>query len=312
MSSSKQTDPWDDSALLNAFDHAITKYKMHKNERFESSISGESVLTGSGEALSTFNVQLVEETPHATTSSTKDAGDAYDSLLVEENHRTGSHSDESHKQTSNDTHVQEVLEEYIDSQGVDAHNELLKQYYELEEQRQKILQQLQQAGYWNNQYSGELGDPSEHWGSCSAQAHQEFNGQASHPTVVSYCSPCVCPCLVTPCLSMPPCSLGGACVGKKDAAATPITCTSGPGKLSSLDDDTIVKTAMGAAERAISSMNLKVAGCYTKPEGSSEGQIEHSASPETDLAVVLNAWYSAGFYTGKYVFEQSISKGRHG
>ncbi|KAF5198674.1 Survival motor neuron protein, partial [Thalictrum thalictroides] len=265
MSSSKQADPWDDSALLNAFDHAITKYKkMHKKERFESSIEGETVVTGSSEALCTPDV--LEETPLTTTSSLKDAGDAYDSLLVEENHQTDSHPQEPHKQTSNGTHMQETLEEYIDSQGLDAHNELLKQYYELEEQRQKVLQQLQQAGYWNNQYSGDLQDPSGQWGTCSAQEHQDFNGQASHPTVVSYCSPCVCPCLVTPCLSMPPCSLGGACFGKKDTAGTPITCTSGPGKLSSLDDDTIVKTAMGAAERAISSMNLKASSSYTKPE----------------------------------------------
>lgn len=27
--------------------------------------------------------------------------------------------------------------------------------------------------------------------------------------------------------------------------------------------------------------------------------VAHSASSETDLAEVLNAWYSAGFYTGK-------------
>lgn len=26
-----------------------------------------------------------------------------------------------------------------------------------------------------------------------------------------------------------------------------------------------------------------------------------STSSETDLTAVLNAWYSAGFYTGKYV-----------
>lgn len=30
-----------------------------------------------------------------------------------------------------------------------------------------------------------------------------------------------------------------------------------------------------------------------------DGETAQSTSSETDLAVVLNAWYSAGFYTGK-------------
>jgi hypothetical protein len=30
-----------------------------------------------------------------------------------------------------------------------------------------------------------------------------------------------------------------------------------------------------------------------------EGEITQNTSSETDLTVVLNAWYSAGFYTGK-------------
>lgn len=30
-----------------------------------------------------------------------------------------------------------------------------------------------------------------------------------------------------------------------------------------------------------------------------EGKLAQETSSETDLSVVLNAWYSAGFYTGK-------------
>lgn len=32
-----------------------------------------------------------------------------------------------------------------------------------------------------------------------------------------------------------------------------------------------------------------------------EAQMAETTSSETDISVVLNAWYSAGFYTGKYV-----------
>lgn len=32
-----------------------------------------------------------------------------------------------------------------------------------------------------------------------------------------------------------------------------------------------------------------------------EAQMTETTSSETDISVVLNAWYSAGFYTGKYV-----------
>lgn len=40
--------------------------------------------------------------------------------------------------------------------------------------------------------------------------------------------------------------------------------------------------------------------------------VAHSASSETDLAEVLNAWYSAGFYTGKYLTEQTVARKRLG
>lgn len=36
-----------------------------------------------------------------------------------------------------------------------------------------------------------------------------------------------------------------------------------------------------------------------KDEEIKGADVAHSTSSETDLAEVLNAWYSAGFYTGK-------------
>lgn len=41
--------------------------------------------------------------------------------------------------------------------------------------------------------------------------------------------------------------------------------------------------------------------CNSEKEKNKSELDQHNGS-ETDLTVVLNAWYSAGFYTGKYVF----------
>lgn len=56
-----------------------------------------------------------------------------------------------------------------DQQSIE-YNNILKQYYELEEQRQKILQKLQQANYWNY--------PIE---SREYQAENVLNTSANHP-----------------------------------------------------------------------------------------------------------------------------------
>lgn len=291
---SGQADPWDDSALLNAFDNAIKKYKkMHKKTQEEEE-------------------NIPDEADPVITISAENVGDVNDSSCTEENRQTDSHDQENDKQTSHVVHTQENLESYTNSQGVDEYNELYKKYYELEEQRQKVLQQLQQSGAWSYQYLGEGYGPSGQWGTCSTHENQDFNQQASHPAVLSYCCPCVCPCLTTP--SMPTCSLGGFSVSQNQSEITSDACTKGPDKAPPpLEDDATVKTAIGAAERAIASMNLKVSNINTNTQqGSSEAQMTQTISPEADLSVVLNAWYLAGFHTGKYLSEQSKAKGRRG
>ncbi|KAG8374577.1 hypothetical protein BUALT_Bualt10G0009900 [Buddleja alternifolia] len=46
--------------------------------------------------------------------------------------------------------------------------------------------------------------------------------------------------------------------------------------------------------------------------GEVKGHFTESTKSSTDLDVVLNACYSAGFYTGKYLSEQSLEKRKHG
>ncbi|XP_052620704.1 uncharacterized protein LOC111918126 isoform X1 [Lactuca sativa] len=56
-------------------------------------------------------------------------------------------------------------------------------------------------------------------------------------------------------------------------------------KVSCNEDDGVIKAAMGAIDKVIQTFNT--------------GDKEGKKSEETDLSAVLNAWFSAGFYTGK-------------
>ena len=70
--------------------------------------------------------------------------------MVENNH-TDSQAAETHLDASGGQDIRHSLEaqnNYQHTQGVDEYNRLVGQYYEVEEQRQKILEQLNQYGGW--------------------------------------------------------------------------------------------------------------------------------------------------------------------
>uniref|UniRef100_A0A5B7B747 Survival Motor Neuron Gemin2-binding domain-containing protein n=1 Tax=Davidia involucrata TaxID=16924 RepID=A0A5B7B747_DAVIN len=302
----KKGDLWDDSVLINAFDDAISKYKMmHGKGNRDSSTEGGKVISSTEENLSA----LVDESHEAkrnieaddnsndVSNTTTEMGETNNLPSVKENHCANSCAPQHYVDSSNGQQAQDALHGYSNTQGAEDYTRLLNQYYELEEQRQKILQQLHQFGSWNYQSSGS----NEHWGTGStSQEHQVPTTQASYPAVICSCCPYACQCLVAPC------SLGGTCVGKTCDATSVIGCD---GKSFSLEDGDIVKTAMGAADRALSSLKTNSS---EKREEKNEGQLTQSAGSETDLTIVLNAWYSAGFFTGKYLVEQSIAKKRQG
>ncbi|KAL4565317.1 hypothetical protein LXL04_029406 [Taraxacum kok-saghyz] len=66
------------------------------------------------------------------------------------------------------------------------------------------------------------------------------------------------------------------------------------------EDNGVIKAAMAAIDKVIESFNKE----------DKEGKIgeEVDKTSETDLSVVLNAWFSAGFYTGKYLSEKASAK----
>ncbi|GAB4857871.1 hypothetical protein Ancab_015775 [Ancistrocladus abbreviatus] len=228
-------------------------------------------------------------------------GQAKNSVTRNENENVVSKVLQDLPQASNGNPMQEMFQSCSSSQGLEDYNELYRQYYELEEQRQKILYKLQQFGRLNHS------DPYENSQSCLQWGYQQSVGQDSHQNILVPCCSYACQCSIVPCSSVPSCCLVGACPG---ALCTDPTVSMGIGKQCASSDVDIVNTAMGATERVISSLKEKASD--VKEKNAHNSAVEQHASSETDLTVVLNAWYSAGFYTGKYLTEQSLAKKRHG
>ncbi|XWS62207.1 hypothetical protein CRYUN_Cryun07bG0190900 [Craigia yunnanensis] len=308
----KEGELWDDSALIDAFDNAMSKYKkMHGKKNSEANVSVVVDQTGD----ETIKHRDAGENRNATLNIGTEMDEAKDLQPVKENDIVHSQTPEPYINSSTSLPMQDKQDGnkgYSDLQGAQDYNQLLGQYYEVEDKRQKILQQLQQFGSWNYPCSAEGCSAAAQWGtSCTSQEYPIPRNQASHSTVVCSCCPYVCQSLVNPCTSYPCCSLGGTCVGK---TSTEPNGAMAYGNLPTVINCDIVKTAMGAAEEAISCMTTKASfnpnGEENKEKKDDEGKMNQSTSCETDLTVLLNAWYSAGFYTGKYLMEQSIARKR--
>lgn len=274
----KKDDLWDDSALINAFDDAMTKYKIMHGRGVKAGLTGaEQAINSTREDIA--GADESDEAKRFEEGNNDNQDVASHNIAEMEN--TNNHVP--NKQSYCPSYTQKELKCNSNSEGIEDYTQLLNQYNELEEQRQKILQQLQQLGGWNYDYT-----------------------QASPSTNVCSC-PYVSQCFMTPCC----CHSCGSCVGKTRTDVTE--------KLFSFGDDHMIKTAMGAAEKAIASMKTKAASdiYILNEEKEKDGErngadVAHSASSETDLAEVLNAWYSAGFYTGKYLTEHTVARKRLG
>ncbi|KAL5551060.1 hypothetical protein UlMin_001236 [Ulmus minor] len=313
----KEGDLWDDSALINAFNDAVSKYKvMHgKKAGDDSNDKGEVVSSSGDHYLADIDHSQeagrqgnADEEDDLASNPSAEVGESSDLSLVQENRQIVPQASESYAEGAQEN----VQKGYSYSQGTEDYNQLLNQYYELEEKRQKILEQLQQFGSWNYQGSCE----GSGWvNDANFQGHYQVPAtEASNPAAASSCCPYFGQCLVTPCSSVPCCYSSNQCVGSSciDACGT-----RNPMKSSPQEDSNIVETAMAAAEKALSSMGLKTSGdsngneaIKEKEKEQNEGLMVQSTSSETDLSAVLTAWYSAGVYTGKYLVEQSIAKKR--
>ncbi|XP_057799415.1 uncharacterized protein LOC131015158 [Salvia miltiorrhiza] len=318
----KEGELWDDSALIKAFDHAISKYKMmHGKGGDKAIINTEENLPGAGADNGSIengsNTEFVQnddshfngletatkvvETAEilvSTEDSPSELGSSaqcVDISNIQERHvpptndisATTSVSQGEHT-VSTDLKYQNDTTCYLD--GSEEYSKLLNKYYEVENQRQHILQQLNQYSNWDHQYPF-----------SSTSATQEYQASVPQPyeTVACNC-PYGCQNWVVPCNSSPAAYSGSKYIHTTCLAKGSPDANSGLKK-----DPDFVNTAMAAAEKALS---------LTKE--ANKGTFESRQSPEsksaTDLDVVLSAWYTAGFYTGKYVSEQSSEGSKQG
>ncbi|XWS49514.1 hypothetical protein CRYUN_Cryun12cG0009700 [Craigia yunnanensis] len=266
----KEGELWDDSALIDAFNNAMSQYKrMHGMKNNEANVSA--VTDQSADEAKKH--RDAGENCNATSNTGTEMDEAKDLQPVKENNAVHSQKPEPYIDSSTSLRMQDNQDGnkgYSDLQGAQDYNQLLSQYYEVEDKRQRILQQLQQFGSWNYQGSAEGSSTAAQWGTCcTSQEYLIPTSQASHSSVVCSCCPYVCQSLVTPCTSYPCCSLGGTCVGK---TSTELNGAMAHGNFPTGIDGGIVKTAMGAAERAISLMTTKACINPKLNEGKGQGE----------------------------------------
>lgn len=143
---------------------------------------------------------------------------------------------EQHVSPTTGDKIQETVSTYANAESTEQYNILLNQYNAVEQQRQKLLEQLYQYGNWDYQGYG--------YGTAyDSQYHSVSAPQTSEPPTCS-CRPYVCPYSTAPAVSS--CQ---TCVG-----------STVNGNSVSLQDDGFIKAAMGAVDKAIHSYNTETSG----------------------------------------------------
>ncbi|KAL8150521.1 hypothetical protein V2J09_020329 [Rumex salicifolius] len=363
----KGGDLWDDSALTNAFDQAMFKYKKMHIKGYEESLVGSREakakeviveapsneeckrrrkMERAGFSLNTLESTLVKPKsipqpltvpPHVVcerrflftlttlglvetmclllpasssigadnnTSSQmlKAAEGKVDNLpFAKDNKALDSQVHQEYAEVPNDIPLQDQNQIHSSSQDLEEYDLLCTQYNELEEKRGQIWEKLQQYGHTDYSYPVGTSGSCTQWPSTSAFQSQYYSSQACYPAMAIACCPNVYPCPTTSC-SLPTCSLGysGPCTGS--------SLTTNNERMAK--DDDIIKKGMEAAQKALSKLKEDASDCQLDEQ--SLKQKEPITNGETDLTEVLNAWYSAGLYTGKYLTEKSLAKSRNG
>lgn len=191
-----------------------------------------------------------------------DSGDTSNESKLEEDHHIESLVDQPCLDSTSGQGIQSEQSGYAYAEGVDDYNKLVAQYYELEEKRVKILEQLNQYGSLNYQNGAAVSSSSVPY--CNSQEYSMAAYQVSDPNTVCTCCPCYSQCLPEPWTSGHGCSLGGLSVGKpcNNASAETDHKMSFP-----CEDDKIRKMAMGAAEKALSTIRTTMSGDFNVNEG---------------------------------------------
>ncbi|KAL8552929.1 hypothetical protein ACS0TY_001561 [Phlomoides rotata] len=255
----KEGELWDDSALIKAFDHAFSKYKVMHGMTQEKSINENFPAdNGSNEVFSSTDHVQNMDNPYSAVETTTKTGETSEIIQSKEELGSSKFVGSSNIQDGNVIPTNEIPTSKSDSPGkymissdIKTQNEaitcsnspeeysmLLNKYYEVEGQRQQILQQLYQYNNCNEQFP-----------ISSTPTAEEYQASVAQPydTVTCHC-PYGCQNWVVPCNSLPTSCLGGNYV---DKCCQDIPKGSQNGNSMSPEDPDFVKTAMVAAERAL-------------------------------------------------------------
>ncbi|PAN07727.1 hypothetical protein PAHAL_1G358100 [Panicum hallii] len=338
---------WDDSALVDAFDRAVATYKeMHgkinwatpcEDEKPEPAAATtaevEEPITAESEDEHKEKGANCDNTPCGLVGTPQQPSEERQAVeqapLQETDPGKETHGSESKTLSSNATDADGNVSS---SQQTFEYNELLRQYYELEEKSRNVLQQLQQTNYWNYQASG-------YASTTQQQQIPAYSATAPDPhssTTQSSCCYWNVPLVSVSCCSAGQPSEGSAFMPPNGGCSVSLTCDQCPGasttypsvsnftkppKNLSPNGDQVAKAAMMTAEGALNFMSSTVSGQPGSQKTESETGKDESTSmgmkpnlditgADSDLAVLLNAWYAAGFYTGRYLALQSSKNSR--
>ncbi|NP_001130142.1 uncharacterized LOC100191236 [Zea mays] len=337
----KGAELWDDSALVDAFDRAMFSMKeMHcKSKRATPSEDGKTELaaaTAEEEPITAGAADVCGEEDANCDSTHCDLSELQQQPY--EDRQTIEHAPLQETDPGKETHVSEAKTLSTDastnaggnwssSQQTGQYNELLRQYYELEEKSRNILEQLQQTNYSNYQASGYA---------STAQQQQVPVYSATVPdpyssTTQSSCCNWNVPLVSVSCCSAGQPSGGSACTPPTAGCSVSLTCDQCPGATTaypsvsnfmqvptmvSTNDDQVDKAAMMTAEAAFNFMRSTISGQPSTQGSKSDTGKEESTNMgmnpnlDSDLAALLNSWYAAGFYTCRYLMLQSTKNSR--
>ncbi|KAG9140025.1 hypothetical protein Leryth_010530 [Lithospermum erythrorhizon] len=195
-------DLWDESALINAFENTLSNYKvMHNQGGNILSNDDEEVVNRGDEILPTPDYQS-----HEARSSEKEGENLaapninFGVGLPNENNQLESDDPDKTGSSMNGQNIQSDQTGILDTQSLEDYNQLLSRYYEIEDQRQKVLQQLSQFGYWDYQDSVDSGwsDHTVPPAMSPSQEHQAYATQGYCSNVESTCSPYGCQLVEAP------------------------------------------------------------------------------------------------------------------
>ncbi|CAD6249856.1 unnamed protein product [Miscanthus lutarioriparius] len=329
---------WDDSALVDAFDRAMSTFKeMHcKSKRATPSEDGKTehaaaTATTAGEERPITDEAADECREEDGNCDSKPCGQSETQQQPSEERQTVEQAPLQETDPGKETHVSEAktlsTDATTDADGNLEYNELLRQYYELEEKSRNILEQLQQANYWNYQAPG-------YASTAQQQQVPVYSATAPDPhssTTQSSCCNWNVPLVSVSCCSAGQPSGGSACMPPTAGCSVSLACDQCPGASTaypsvsnfmqaptkvSTNDDQIAKAAMMTAEGAFNFMRSTMSGLPGTQRNESDTGKEESTNMgmnpnlDSDLAALVNSWYAAGFYTCRYLMQQSTKNSR--